>query len=82
MKEAEKGYKSDMFQKLGNAYYFNAELEQSAKWYGELFAMTSDIEPVYYRYTQSLRAIGENDTNEMLKKFHQLSGDDSEEIFS
>jgi hypothetical protein len=45
--------------------------------------MTSDIEPVYYyRYTQSLRAIGENDTNEMLKKFHQLSGDDSEEIFS
>jgi outer membrane protein OmpA-like peptidoglycan-associated protein/tetratricopeptide (TPR) repeat protein len=77
---AEKGYKSaDMFQKLGNAYYFNAELEQSAKWYGELFAMTSDIEPVYYyRYTQSLRAIGENDkANEMLKKFHQLSGDDS-----
>jgi hypothetical protein len=37
----------------------------------------------YYRYTQSLRAIGENDkTNEMLKKFHQLSGDDTEEIFS
>jgi hypothetical protein len=70
-----------MFQKLGNAYYFNAELEQSAKWY-ELFAMTSDIECLLHRYTQSLRAIGENDkTNEMLKKFHQLSGDDSGDLF-
>ncbi|EIA07152.1 OmpA family protein [Flavobacterium frigoris] len=77
---AEKGYKSaDMFQKLGNAYYFNGKLEQSAKWYGELFAMTTDIQPVYYyRYAQSLRAIGENDkANEMLKKFTKLSDDDS-----
>ena len=77
---AEKGYKSaDMFQKLGNAYYFNAELEQSAKWYGELFAMTTEVEPVYYfRYSQSLRAIGENDkANQMLEKFNQLSGNDS-----
>lgn len=77
---AEKGYKSaDMFQKLGNSYYFNGQLEQSAKWYGELFAMTTDIEPVYYyRYAQSLRAVGENDkANEILKKFSQLSDDDS-----
>lgn len=77
---AEKGYKSaDMFQKLGNAYYFNADLEQAAKWYGELFAMTSDVQPVYfYRYAQSLRAIGENEkANEMLKKFTKLSDDDS-----
>jgi outer membrane protein OmpA-like peptidoglycan-associated protein/tetratricopeptide (TPR) repeat protein len=77
---AEKGYKSaDMFEKLGNSYYFNAQLEQSAKWYGELFAMTSDVQPVYYfRYAQSLRAIGENDkADEMLKKFSALSGDDS-----
>jgi outer membrane protein OmpA-like peptidoglycan-associated protein/tetratricopeptide (TPR) repeat protein len=77
---AEKGYKSvDMFQKLGNAYYFNGDLEQSAKWYGELFAMTSEVEPVYYyRYAQSLRSIAENaKANEMLKKFDQLSGNDS-----
>jgi outer membrane protein OmpA-like peptidoglycan-associated protein len=77
---AEKGYKSvDMFQKLGNSYYFNADLEQSAKWYGELFAMTSEVQAVYYfRYSQSLRAIGENNkADEMLKKFSALSGDDS-----
>jgi hypothetical protein len=31
---AEKGYKDEkMFQKLGNAHYFNAELEKAAKWY-------------------------------------------------
>ncbi|MFE3872745.1 flagellar motor protein MotB, partial [Flavobacterium sp. ZS1P70] len=29
---AEKGYKSvDMFKKLGNAYYFNGELDKAAK---------------------------------------------------
>ena len=40
---AEKGYKSvDMFQKLGNAYYFNAELDKAAEWYCELFALTTD----------------------------------------
>jgi tetratricopeptide (TPR) repeat protein len=59
---ADKGYKSvDMFQK-GNAYYFNGKLEKAAQWYGELFAMTSEVEPAYYyRYAQSLRSISEND---------------------
>jgi len=77
---AEKGYKSaDMFQKLGNAYYFNGELDKAAKWYGELFAMSLDLEPeYYYRYAQSLKSIGEIDkANEMLKKFHEKSGTDS-----
>ena len=39
---AAKGYKSaDLFQKLGNAYYFNSNLEKAAQWYGELFAIGS-----------------------------------------
>ena len=77
---AEKGYKSaDMFKKLGNAYYFNAKLEDAAKWYGELFALTTDLEPeYYYRYAQSLRSIGENDkANDLMKKFYQSSGNDN-----
>ena len=46
---AEKGYKSeDMFQKLGNSYYFNGELDKAAKWYGELFAMNPNQESEYY----------------------------------
>jgi outer membrane protein OmpA-like peptidoglycan-associated protein len=76
---ADKGYKSEeLFKKLGNAYYFNAQLENAAKWYGELFAMTTDLEPeYYYRYASSLRSIGENDkANEMMAKFNQSSGND------
>jgi outer membrane protein OmpA-like peptidoglycan-associated protein/tetratricopeptide (TPR) repeat protein len=78
---ADKGYKSaDLFKKLGNAYYFNAELDKAAKWYGELFALdTTDLEAeYYYRYAQSLRSIGENDkANEMLELFSQKSGNDT-----
>jgi tetratricopeptide (TPR) repeat protein len=71
---AEKGYRSvDMFQKLGNGYYFNAEYKKAVRWYGELFAMNSDLEPeYYYRYAQSLKATGQNDeANKMLEIFYQ-----------
>lgn len=74
---AEKGYKSiDIFRQLGNKFYFNDELEKAARWYEELFAMTSDLEPeYYYRYSASLMAIGQNEkANEMLARFNQLSG--------
>lgn len=77
---ANKGYKSaDMYRKLGNSYYYNANLEEAAKWYGELFSMGQDIEPeYYYRYAQSLRSIGENDkADEIMQKFNQLAGNDS-----
>jgi outer membrane protein OmpA-like peptidoglycan-associated protein/tetratricopeptide (TPR) repeat protein len=83
---AEKGYKSaDLFQKLGNAYYFNGKLENAAQWYGELFTMTTEVEPAYYyRYAQSLRAIGENDkANQIMEKFDKISGNDSRgELFA
>lgn len=71
---AAKGYKSiDMFQKLGNSYYFNAKLEKAAKWYGELFAMTQDVDrEYYYRYAQCLKSIGNHPKSaEMLAIFHQ-----------
>lgn len=74
-----KGYKSaDMLQKLGNAYYFKADLDNAAKWYGELFALTTDVEPeYYYRYAQSLKAVKQYDkADEMLAKFAQLNGND------
>ena len=77
---AAKGYKSvEMFQKLGNSYYFNAELEKAAKWYGELFSMTQDIDPeYYYRYAQTLKATSQYaKADEMLLKFSQKSGNDS-----
>ena len=77
---AEKGYKSeDMFQKLGNSYYFNGELDKAAKWYGELFAMAPDQQSEYlYRYAQSLKAVGQTDkANQMMEQFNQKAGNDS-----
>jgi tetratricopeptide (TPR) repeat protein len=73
---AEKGYKSaDMFKKLGNSYYYNTDLDQAAKWYSELFTLTQDVEPeYYYRYSQCLRALGQNEKADMiLEKFNHLS---------
>ncbi|KFF01634.1 OmpA family protein [Flavobacterium hydatis] len=76
---AEKGYKDEkMFQKLGNAYYFNAELPQAEKWYSELFAMNQNQEPeYYYRYSQALKSIGNySKADKMLEEFNKKSGND------
>ncbi|MCC9065868.1 OmpA family protein [Flavobacterium piscisymbiosum] len=70
---AEKGYKSeDMFRKLGNSYYFNSDFDGAAKWYGELFAMNTAVEPeYYYRYAQSLKSTGQIDkANKILGEFN------------
>lgn len=76
----EKGYKSaDMLQKLGNAYYFKAELESAAKWYGELFTLTQDVEPeYYYRYAQSLKAVKDyKKADAMLVIFNEKNANDT-----
>lgn len=71
---AEKGYISvDLFQKLANSYYSNSRLDKAAKWYGELFAMTSDLDAEYYsRYAKCLMFIDQNDqANEIMKRLKQ-----------
>ncbi|WP_366186107.1 OmpA family protein [Flavobacterium ovatum] len=76
---AEKGYKDEkMFQKLGNAYYFNAELSKAGRWYEELFAMNANQEPeYYYRFSQCLKSIGEyKRANKVLEEFNAKSGND------
>lgn len=69
---AEKGYKSDdLFKKLGNSYYFNSEYESAAKWYRELFSISTNAEPeYYYRYAQCLKSIGQMDqADKLLEEF-------------
>jgi outer membrane protein OmpA-like peptidoglycan-associated protein/tetratricopeptide (TPR) repeat protein len=76
----EKGYKSaDMLQKLGNSYYFSGNLEKAAKWYGELFAFTQDVDAeYYYRYAQSLRGIKDYaKADEMMVKFNAKNTTDT-----
>ena len=76
----EKGYKSpEMLLKIGNAYYFNAELEKANKWYSELYATNPEQEPeFYFRYAQALRATKEYDkADAIMAKFSEKSGNDS-----
>nr|WP_294785584.1 OmpA family protein [uncultured Flavobacterium sp.] len=83
-KVATKGYKSeDMFKKLGNAYYFNSNFEGAAKWYGELFAMNTAVEPeYYYRYAQSLKSTGDiSKASKMFDEFTTKSKNDSRSKF-
>ncbi|MEP7094583.1 MAG: OmpA family protein [Flavobacterium sp.] len=73
-KVAEKGYKDEkMFQRLGNAYYFNGELTKAAKWYTQLFAINNVQESEYfYRYAQCLKADGNYEkADEILEKFNK-----------
>ncbi|AWG20635.1 flagellar motor protein MotB [Flavobacterium faecale] len=76
---AEKGYKDEkMFQKLGNAYYFNADLDKAGKWYEELFNMNPDQEAEYfYRYSQCLKSMGDyKKADKILAGFYAKSEND------
>jgi len=77
---AAKGYEDEkMFQRLGNAYYFNAELPKAAAWYDKLFAMNAKQELEYlYRYAQSLKSIRDYaKADKMLEDFNKKTNTDS-----
>jgi outer membrane protein OmpA-like peptidoglycan-associated protein len=85
---ANKGFKSvDLFEKLGNSFYFNNKMEEAAKWYGELMNLDevkteNSIDPeYYYRYAQALKAI-ENytESDKWMAKFSQSNQNDKRGI--
>ncbi|MDI1254997.1 MAG: OmpA family protein [Flavobacterium sp.] len=79
-KVAAKGYKSvDLFERLGNAYYFNSEFEKAVLWYKELIDMQQEIAPEYYfRYAQSLKSSGAYErADEYMAIFTQKSANDA-----
>ena len=75
-KVAERGYESaELFKKLGNSYYFNADLKNAEKWYSKLFELENNIEPEYYfRYSHALKSV-ENyqKADMMMMKFKELT---------
>lgn len=76
----EKGYKSpDMLLKLGNSYYFNAELEKANKFYSELYALNPEQQPeFYYHFAQTLKAAKDYTKAEaMLVEFAKKDAKDS-----
>ncbi len=80
---ANKGYKDQtMFKRLGDAYFFNGTYQEAVKWYTELMAMQTELEPEYYfRYAHALKAIQDNaKADEMMLKFHQVNASDNRGI--
>lgn len=76
---AKKGFKStDLFQKLGDANYFNANLKDANKWYTELFALNQKVDSeYYYRYAQTLKSVGDyTKADEYLKLFSENNAED------
>jgi tetratricopeptide (TPR) repeat protein len=76
----EKGYKSpDMLLKLGNAYYFNAELEKANKFYSELYIINPEQQTeFYYHFAQTLKAVKDYTKAEsMLLEFSKKDAKDS-----
>lgn len=77
---AAKGYQSvEMFEKLGNAYYFNSDFEKAAQSYEKLYQLQPELAPeYYYRYAQSLKATGkEKEAATVLAQFESKSTGDS-----
>ena len=76
---ANKGYKSvDLFQKLGNSFYFRNEMKDAAKWYGELMALEEVMDPEYYfRYALALKSISDYEGSDTwMNKFYELKPED------
>lgn len=58
---AEKGYESEeIFTKLANSFYFNAQYDEAARWYGRLFDLNPEPQEklLFLRYSQALKATG------------------------
>ncbi|MDW5289140.1 OmpA family protein [Formosa sp. PL04] len=59
---AKKGYESEeLYTKLANSYYFNAQYDQAVKWYDNLFKIVEKPQDniIYLRYSQALKALGQ-----------------------
>lgn len=81
-KLAASGYKSlDMYQKLGNAYYLNAEPEKANKWFTMFFEKNDKNDKIdaeyYYKYSQTLKSVGNYiKADSILNKFNEISKND------
>ncbi len=78
LKVVEDGYESaQVFQKLGDTYYFNSEYAEAAVWYQKLVnKFPEEVEPeYYYRAAQSLKSIGDYESSKkMMDNYIAASG--------
>jgi len=78
---AEAGYKSEnLFKKLGDSYYFNGDLPNAEKWYGELYEfMNKQLEEDYlFRYAMALKSNQKyKESDQLMLQFEKIKGADS-----
>lgn len=81
---AKDGYKSaDLFQKLGNSYYYNSDYDNAVIWYGELMSnYKNEVSSEYYfRYAQSLKAVEQyKESDKYMRKFYSFENGDARAI--
>ncbi|WP_196893196.1 OmpA family protein [Aureivirga marina] len=76
----EAGEKSpEVYQKLGNTYYFNNKMEDAVKWYSELFSLGEKVDSeYYYRISQAYKYLGKyKDSDTWMQKFVAENPSDS-----
>ena len=79
LKVAEEGYQSvDLLSRLGNSYYFIADYENAAKWYGALYNFSENVDTEYlYRYALSLKSTQQYAASDaIMEKFYAAKGAD------
>lgn len=79
---AENGYRSkDVLEKLANSFYFNNDMEEASRWYGELFSLSNkeDIDAEnYFRYALALKGVENYAASDAwMKKFNALKPSDN-----
>lgn len=65
------GFESrELFSKLGDTYYFNNDYVNAHKWYEKLFNFNKELieKEYFFRYAQSLKAVGEYDKASAIMK--------------
>ena len=76
----EKGVDSlELYEKVGNTYYFNDNLIEASGWYEKLLKANTKADAEYYfRYAQTLKARKQYDkADDVMKRFAELKPDDS-----
>ena len=78
LKIVEKGYTSaQVYQNLGDTYYWNSDYENAAKWYGSLIDQFPDQANAasIYRAAQAYKTSGDvNRVNQLMEKFISMEG--------
>jgi outer membrane protein OmpA-like peptidoglycan-associated protein len=79
LKVVEKGYKSaQLYEKLGDTYYWNSDYTNAAKWYSKLMnEFQEEAQPIYfYRAAQSFKSTNDLEKAEQyLQMYAEKSGD-------